>query len=40
MTHTKEVMIREEDSRVGRTLIGMLMAPLGLLLGMGLLISF
>ena len=40
MTHAKEAMIRQEDNRVGRTVIGMLMTPLGLLLGMGLLISF
>jgi len=36
----KELMMRKEDSRVSRTVIGTLMAPLGLLLGMGLFVSF
>ena len=40
MNATTEIMMKKEDSRVSRTVIGMLMAPLGLLLGMGLVISF
>ncbi len=39
MTRTKLLMMNKEDSLVSRTLLGFLAAPLGLLLGMGLLIS-
>ena len=40
MNANTEITLRKEDSRVSRTVIGMLMAPLGLLLGMGLFVSF
>ena len=39
MTHTKSMMINKEDRLVSRTLLGFLTAPLGFLIGMGLLIS-
>ena len=40
MTTTKLSLINKEDRRVGRTVLGFLTAPLGLLLGMGLFIAF
>ena len=40
MTYKKISMMNKEDRRVGRTLLGFLTAPLGLLLGMGLVIAF
>ena len=39
MTQTKIAMMKREDRLVGRTLLGFLSAPLGLLLGAGLIIS-
>jgi len=39
MNVLKNAMMRQEDSRVFRTIIGLLTAPLGLLLGMGLFIA-
>ena len=39
MTHTKLMMMNKEDRLVSRTLLGFLTAPLGFLIGMGLLIS-
>ena len=39
MTQTKLLKMRKEDRLIGRALLGFLTAPLGLLLGAGLLIS-
>ena len=39
MTYTKLMMTNKEDRLVGRTLLGFMTAPLGFLIGMGLLIS-
>ena len=39
MTEKKLLMMNKEDRRVRRTILGFLTAPLGFLLGMGLLIS-
>ena len=39
MNVLKNAMMRREDSRIVRTVIGVLTAPLGLLLGMGLFIA-
>jgi len=39
MTDTKLVTINKEDRLISRSLLGFLTAPLGLLLGMGLIIS-
>ena len=39
MTHTKLMMMKREDRRVSRTLLGLLTTPLGFLMGMGLFIS-
>lgn len=39
MTHTKLVMLNDQDRGVSRILLGFLTAPLGILLGMGLLIA-
>ncbi len=39
MTDTKLMMLNQQDRRVSRSLLGFLTAPLGILLGMGLLIS-
>jgi hypothetical protein len=39
MTRTKLMMMNNEDRLVSRTLLGFLTAPLGFLIGMGLLIS-
>lgn len=39
MMNTKTAMLRQEDRRVSRTVIGFLSTPLGLLLGMGLFIA-
>lgn len=39
MTVAKQKMLRYEDRRVERTMIGILTTPLGLLLGMGFFIA-
>ena len=39
MTQSKLIVMRREDRLIGRALLGFLTAPLGLLLGAGLLIA-
>lgn len=39
MTDKKLVMLNKQDRQISRTLLGFLTAPLGILLGMGLVIS-
>jgi hypothetical protein len=39
MTTVKQTMLKREDRRVSRAIIGVLTAPIGLLAGMGFLIA-